>query len=85
MKHFCVDRKIKHFCVDRKIKQFCVELKVCEGCGGLWLRAQNGNQNHGVYCRNCALRLSEFPAPRGRSRAGRKPKLRLAVCEGGTK
>ena len=62
-----------------KMKHFCVELKVCEGCGGLWLRARN----HGVYCRGCALRLSEFPAPRQRSRAGRKPKVRLAVCEGG--
>lgn len=79
------EEKMKHFCVDRRIKHSCVDLKVCEGCGGLWLRAQNGNQNHGVYCRNCSLRLSEFPPPRGRSRAGRKPKLRLVVCEGGTK
>lgn len=61
------------------MKHFRVELKVCEGCGALWLRSQN----HGVYCRICALRLSEFPAPRGRSRAGRKRKLRLALCEGG--
>lgn len=70
---------MKHFCVERKIKHLCLELKVCEGCGALWLRAQN----QGAYCRSCALRLSEFPAPRGRSRAGRKRKLRLAVCEGG--
>lgn len=63
------------------MKHFCVDLKVCEGCGGLWLRAHN----HGVYCRRCALLLSEFPAPRGRSRAGRKRKVRLVVCEGGTK
>jgi len=76
---------MKHFCVDKKIQHFCVELKVCEGCGGLWLRAQSGNHHHRVYCRQCALLLSEFPAPRGRSRAGRKRKLRLAVCEGGTK
>lgn len=74
-----MERKMKHFCVEKRLKQFCVELKVCEGCGGLWLRAQN----HGVYCRKCALLLSEFPAPRGRSRAGRKPKVRLVVCQGG--
>ena len=67
--------------LERRMKHFCVELKVCEGCGGLWLRARN----HGVYCRKCALLLSEFPAPRQRSRAGRKRKLQLAVCEGGTK
>jgi hypothetical protein len=74
---------MKHFCVDKKLNHSCVELKVCEGCGGLWLRARNGSQNHGVYCRRCALRLSEFPAPRGRSRAGRKRKVRVVVCEGG--
>jgi hypothetical protein len=74
---------------EKEMKHFCVELKVCEGCGGLWLRARNAAQlagkNHGVYCRNCALRLSDFPAPRERSRAGRPRKLRLAVCEGGNK
>jgi hypothetical protein len=63
------------------MKYFCVELKVCEGCGGLWLRAQN----HGVYCRPCALRLSDFPAPRERSRAGRKRKVRMVVLEGGAR
>jgi hypothetical protein len=68
-----------------KMKHLCVELKVCEGCGGLWLRARSGSQHHGVYCRGCALRLSDFPAPRHRSRAGRKRKLRLVVCEGGAK
>jgi len=85
MKHFCVDRTIEHIRVDQKMKHVCVELKVCEGCGGLWLRAQNTAKPHGVYCRSCALRLSDFPAPRGRSRAGRKRKVRLVVCEGGTK
>lgn len=68
-----------------KMKYLSVELKVCEGCGGLWLRAQKGSQHLGVYCRGCALRLSEFPAPRGRSRAGRKPKVRMTVCEGGAR
>lgn len=70
---------MKHFSVDQQIEHIRVELKVCEGCGGLWLRAQN----HGVYCRPCAVRLSDFPAPRGRSRAGRKRKVRLVVCERG--
>jgi hypothetical protein len=69
---------MKHFCVDRKPRHLCLELKVCEGCGALWLRAQN----HGAYCRRCALRLSDFPPPRGRSRAGRKRKIHLAVCTG---
>ena len=65
------------------MKHFCVDLKVCEGWGGLWLRAQDRIQNHGVYAGSCALLLvSEFPAPRGRSRAGRKRKLRLAVVQG---
>jgi predicted amidophosphoribosyltransferase len=61
------------------MKHFCVELKVCEGCGGLWVRAQN----HGVYCQRCALRLSEYPAPRGRSQRGRKRKVLIAACQGG--
>lgn len=85
MKHFCVDTKLKHFCVDTKIKHFRVDLKVCEGCGGLWLRAHKQIQNHGVYCRSCASWLSEFPAPRGRSRAGRKPRLQLVPCTGGSR
>ena len=54
------------------MKYFCVELKVCEACGALWLRAAD----HGVYCRGCALWLSDFPAYGtqgrrvGRSRSG---------------
>ena len=77
-----MEKRMKHFCVDTKVKHFCVELKVCEGCGGLWLRGPERKQAHGVYCRSCALRLSDFPAPRGRSQAGRKRKLRLMVCDG---
>jgi hypothetical protein len=53
------------------MKYLRMDLKVCEGCGTLWLRTITSN---GVYCRSCATRLSEFPAPRGRSRAGRKPR-----------
>lgn len=55
------------------MKQVRVDLKVCEGCGALWLRAPQA----GVYCRRCALLLSDFPAPRGKSRRGRKPKIAL--------
>lgn len=63
---------------------FRMELKVCEGCGALWLRAVGS----GVYCRGCALWLSEFPAPRARSRRARTSKSAagarrrgLHVCE----
>jgi len=60
---------------------FRVELKVCEGCGALWLRAAG----QGVYCRWCALVLSEFPVVR-RSRRGRKRRVvRTAVCAGGAR
>jgi hypothetical protein len=37
-----------------------VELKICEGCGVLWLRS---GKTDGAYCRGCAARLAEFPAP----------------------
>ncbi len=40
-----------------------LDLKVCEGCGALWLRSET---TAGVYCRNCAAKLAEFPAPRRR-------------------
>ena len=57
-----------------------VELKVCEACGALWVRPAGG----GVYCRGCVRYLAEFPAPRGKRRAGRKPKVvRAAVCARG--
>jgi hypothetical protein len=51
-----------------------VDLKVCEGCGVLWLRTEVD----GVYCRGCARRLSEFPAPRKRHAGGRKRRLARA-------
>lgn len=54
-----------------------VQLKICEGCGCLWYRIQNQG---GVYCRECELRLKDFPAPtscRRRQAPARKPMLRL--------
>jgi hypothetical protein len=75
------------------MKYFRVELKVCEACGALWLRAAD----HGVYCRGCALWLSDFPASIAeshrvqRGKNGRfiqqqaRPTLRLAVCAGGSR
>jgi hypothetical protein len=78
------------------MKDFRVELKVCEACGALWLRAID----HGVYCRGCALRLSDFPETVAESlRIGRnklagcaqpqmkaaKPALRLVAFAGGSR
>jgi hypothetical protein len=66
------------------MKDFRVELKVCEGCGSLWLRAVC----EGVYCKGCALTLSEFPAPK---RAHRRVRVRVrkaaraAGCVGGAR
>lgn len=62
------------------MKDFRVDLKVCEACGALWLRAKG----HGVYCRGCALWLSDFPAPRAMSRrAQRRTTVSKMVCAGG--
>lgn len=56
-----------------------VELKVCEGCGALWVRPAG----QGVYCRGCAKYLAEFPAPRGKRKTGRKPRVaRATACVG---
>jgi hypothetical protein len=64
-----------------------VQLKVCEGCGCLWYRAQN----HGsVYCRQCELKLRDFPAAESRKLRGRpvrKPIMKIwavADATGGT-
>jgi hypothetical protein len=61
---------------DEAMKDCRMELKVCEGCGALWLR----NAGRGVYCRGCALWLSEFPAPRGRRAARRKRVAGMATA-----
>ena len=45
-----------------------VQLKICEGCGCLWYRAQT---QESVYCRQCELKLKDFPSPESRKRPGR--------------
>lgn len=45
-----------------------VHLKICEGCGCLWYRPES---SAGVYCRECEVKLSEFPTPESRKRRGR--------------
>jgi hypothetical protein len=61
---------------------FRVELKTCESCGKLWLRAAPGSGKQGVYCAGCALRLSDFPAPRFSRRGKKRAATRTAVCGG---
>ena len=55
-----------------------IDLKVCEGCGVLWLRRV---MVEGVYCRGCAGRLAEFPAPRRKHAGGpRRRRTRAVGC-----
>lgn len=58
-----------------------VYLKVCEGCGGLWFRAQGGTS---VYCAACESRLRSFSRP-GKRRSGRPRKhtRHLSIVKGG--
>ena len=49
------------------MKQEKLQLKVCEGCGTLWVRSMVC----GVYCKRCAVLLSDFPKPLSRKRRGR--------------
>ena len=60
-----------------------VYLKVCEGCGGLWFRAQDRTN---VYCASCETRLRSFSRPTKR-RPGRPRKhtLHLADVKGGAR
>jgi uncharacterized Zn finger protein (UPF0148 family) len=63
-----------------------VHLKVCEGCGCLWYRTQAQGS---VYCKECEIKLKDFPSPESRKRRGRpcrKPAAQvwvLASAEGG--
>ena len=49
--------------LENEMNDLRMELKVCEGCGALWVRT---GATAGVYCRSCAGRLSQFPAPKSR-------------------
>ena len=42
-----------------------VQLKVCEGCGGLWFRAQGGTN---IYCSSCESKFRNLPRPTKRRR-----------------
>jgi hypothetical protein len=53
-----------------------VFLKVCQGCGGLWLRAENGSE---VYCLPGVRKLSKFPQVRDRRKVGRPGKHSAAA------
>jgi hypothetical protein len=50
------------------VMELRVQLKVCEGCGCLWYRPQN---QVSVYCRECEVKLQDFPTPESRKRRGR--------------
>jgi len=63
---------------EERMNYLRVEIKVCEACGTLWLRAVS----QGVYCKECATLLSEFPAVR-KSRRGRKRASTRMACAGG--
>jgi hypothetical protein len=54
--------------------ELSVHLKVCQGCGCLWYRPQSEEK---VYCRDCEVRLRDFPAPESRKLRGRPPRLTL--------
>ena len=68
--------------------EVCVQLKICEGCGCLWYRAQAQGM---VYCKECQVKLGDFPEPVTRRRRGRpcnKPQIRVwtvATAAGGAK
>jgi len=50
------------------VMELRVHLKICEGCGCLWYRAQTQGS---VYCRECEIKLKDFPSPESRKRRGR--------------
>lgn len=54
-----------------------LHLKICEGCGRLWLRSRTVTT---VYCRQCTVRLSDFPLPLSRRRTGRPRKEKISLA-----
>jgi len=50
------------------VMELRVQLKICEGCGCLWYRTHTQGS---VYCRECVVKLQDFPAPECRKRRGR--------------
>ena len=55
--------------------ELCVQLKVCEGCGCLWYRSETQGT---VYCKECEVKLKDFPSPESRKRRGRPSRKVLA-------
>ncbi len=53
-----------------------MDLKVCEGCGALWLRMCVRKD---VYCRSCAAKLADFPAPRQSRSGGKRTRLQRST------
>jgi hypothetical protein len=53
-----------------------IYLKICEGCGCLWYRAQGQGS---VYCKDCRVKLREFPSPDSRKRRGRPGNRQVAT------
>lgn len=66
------------------MKDLRMELKVCEGCGALWLRASLGF-GAGIYCRNCAAVMAEFPAAKGPKKVTPTRVRRALACVGGAR
>jgi len=68
------------------MSQSCLHLKICEGCGRLWLRNHTVSE---VYCRQCTVHFSDFPAPRSRRAKGRPRKgghlATMHAIEGGVR
>jgi uncharacterized Zn finger protein (UPF0148 family) len=56
------------------VMELCVQLKVCEGCGCLWYRSQTQGT---VYCKECEVKLRDFPSPETRKRRGRPSRKTL--------
>jgi len=50
------------------VMELRVQLKICEGCGCLWYRIQTLGS---VYCKECEVKLKDFPSPETRKRRGR--------------